>query len=297
MMPRIICTTALLLCLSFCRQSPAQEEAALRVIRWDELQQEDRLNSGEVIETDGPHTGVLKLEHAGTGPASFTLVEVSDPGISELTYAVTGQVRYEDVAGTSYLEMLNYFADGSWFFSRTLADVGPLASISGSSDWRDFQLPAMLGEDPSTAMPDRLVLNLHLEGPGTVYLSELRLAHIETSAIGVPAGAWWSDRTGGLVGGIAGSLLGLIGASIGGLTGSGRGRPVVMALLMLMIVIGSISLVTGIVALVMSQPYGVAYPLLLLGVLSAGLGGMLFPGIRKRFDEVELRRMQALDAG
>lgn len=288
---------AALILLSLGSQLFAQGSAPLRTIRWDELARDNRLQAGEVLEADGEHDGVLKIEHAGPGPASFELVEITEPGITGLNYAVTGELRYEDVSGTGYLEMLNFLPGEQWFFSRTLANAGPLASISGTSDWREFQLPAMLGDDPAVARPERLVINLHLEGPGTVYLSDLELSHISPQAIGTPSGAWWGDRAGGLVGGIAGSLLGLIGAVVGVLAGMGRGRPIVMGLLLLMVAFGSVSLVAGVVALAMSQPYAVAYPLLLLGVLSAGLGGAMFPVMKQRYHAAELRRMQALDAG
>jgi hypothetical protein len=291
---RTVCTSALLLGVTFCCRLPAQEAAALRVIRWDELREQDKLSAGQVVETDGPHAGVLKIDHPGPGPASFELVEITDPGITELAYAVTGQVRYDDVSGTGYLEMWNYFPDGE-FFSRTLAGSGPLGSISGTSAWRDFQLPFMLGDDPSTARPNRLVVNLHLAGPGTVYLGGLQLAHISPAVVGMPAGAWWGDRAAGLVGGIAGSILGLIGAAVGVLTGLGRGRRIVTLLMYAIIAGGGVALVLGIVALVMRQPYAVYYPLLLLGILSTVLGATLLPTIKKRFDEAELRRMQALD--
>lgn len=281
-----------------CTLAAAQEPAPpLRVIRWDELQQEGQLSVGEIIPVDGPHANVLEIRHEGPGPAEFQLVEIIDPDITELNYAVSGQVRYENVQGTAYLEMLNYLPDGQWFFSRTLGNAGPLSSITGASTWRDFRLPASLGEDPSTPRPSRLVINLHLDGPGTVYLSDLRLANASAEWMRGHAGAWWGDGQGGLFGGIAGSLLGLMGATIGTLAGLGRGRRVVAALLIVMIAVGSISLLLGIVALMLQQPYAVYYPLLLLGVLSTVLGVAMIPVMKQRYHAAEFRRMQALDVG
>ena len=101
----------------------------------------------------------------------------------------------------------------------------------------------------------------------------------------------------GLVGGIAGSPLGLIGATIGTLAGLGRGRRVVSALLIAMIAVGSVSLLLGIVALMLRQPYAVCYPLFLLGILSTVLGGAMFPVMKQRYHAAEFRRMQALDVG
>jgi hypothetical protein len=54
--------------------------------------------------------------------------------------------------------------------------------------------------------------------------------------------------------------------------------------------------VFGLVALSNGQPYAVYYPLLLVGAVSAALGFSLPRSLNKRYEEMELRRMQALDA-
>ena len=299
MTSRLAIQSAFVLVLSaiFTAASPAQDSTPpLRLIRCDELQQQELLTTGEIIPVDGPHANVLEIVHAGPGPADFQLAEITNPGITELNYAVSGQVRYERVAGKAYLEMLNYLPDGQWFFTRTLGDVGPMQHLTGSSTWRDFRLPGSLGEDPNVPRPNRLVINLHLDGPGTVYLSDLRVANDSAEWYRGVTGAWWGDRTGGLVGGLIGVLLGLIGATIGTLTGIGRGRRFVAALLIVMVAIGCLSLLSGIAALALHQPYAVYYPLLLIGILSTVLGASGFPLIKQRFHAAELRRMQALDA-
>ena len=280
--------------------APAQDAAApLRVVRWSELKEQGALQAGEIVDQDGPHTGVLKIEHTSPGPAVIQLAEITDPGITAQQYALSGQVRYENVAGTGFLEMLNYFPDGQWFFSRTLAEVGPMQSFSGTSNWRDVQLPAILDADAGTPQPNRLVVNLHLQGPGTVYLTDLQLAHLpdgwSAAVLGAGGAGWWSGSVGGWIGGGLGTLLGLVGAVVGTLCGIGRGRGVVTALLVAMAAVGVVCLMAGLVAVVMGQPYAVYYPLLLIGFLASvlGLGGI--PVSRKRIAEAELRRMQALD--
>jgi hypothetical protein len=279
--------------------APAQDAAVpLRVVRWSELKEQGTLQTGEVVEQDGPHTGVLKIAHPGPGPAVIQLAEITGPGITAQQYALSGQVRYENVGGTGFLEMLSYLPDGNWFFSRTLGQVGPMQSLAGTSTWRDTQLPASLGTDPAVPRPNRLVLNLHLEGPGTVYLSDFTLTHLPddwAATFGWGPG-WWSNRVGGLIGGALGSLLGIIGAVVGTLCGIGRGRGVVTGLLIMMAAAGVVCLVLGIVALALGQPYAVYYPLLLIGILAAVLGSVGIPVSRQRFAQSELRRMQALDA-
>jgi hypothetical protein len=58
---------------------------------------------------------------------------------------------------------------------------------------------------------------------------------------------------------------------------------------------GLASLAVGLVALALDQPYAVWYPLLLMGVLDPVLAFSLLPSARRRFEEIELRRMRALD--
>ena len=284
----------------------AQDAAPrLRVIRWSELKEQGALQAGEIVAQDGPLAGVLKIEHTGSGPAVIQLAEIIDPGITALQYAISGQVRHENVTGTGFLEMLSYLPDGRWFFSRTQAQVGPMQSFSGTATWRDVQVPAYLGPDVNTPRPNRLVLNLHLAGPGTVYLSDLQLEQLSEEwaatafGTGSSAGdgsAWWSTRTGALFGAIVGSLLGLIGAAVGSLCAIGRGRMLVVALLVTMASVGIVCLVAGIVAVIMGQPYAVYYPLLLIGGIGSVLGCVCIPISRQRFAQAELRRMQALDA-
>ena len=61
-------------------------------------------------------------------------------------------------------------------------------------------------------------------------------------------------------------------------------------------VVGVASLAAGVAALSLAQPYAVYYPLLLIGTITAALGLALPRVLVKRYEEFELRRMQALDA-
>ena len=113
----------------------------------------------------------------------------------------------------------------------------------------------------------------------------------------VPASSayWWDARTAGWVGGIGGSVIGICGAVIGILSGLGRGRQFVLWFMRIVIVLGLLSLAAGIVALTRAQPYAVYYPLLLGGAITSGVIGFNYPGVRRRFQQIELRKMQAAD--
>ena len=49
-------------------------------------------------------------------------------------------------------------------------------------------------------------------------------------------------------------------------------------------------------AVLQGQPYQVYYPLVLLGGIGGAAGFVLPRSLSKRYEELELRRMQALDA-
>ena len=199
------------------------------------------------------------------------------------------------MVGDGYLELWNHFPGYGPFFSRTVEDRGPMRALRGSSDWREFVLPFYITGNRDTS-PTRLVLNVVLPGKGTVYLGPLRLVQYHGAADPMTAaGAWWSDRTAGWLGGIGGSMLGVLGGVIGLLGGRGKARRLVVALLGFMLVVGVASLIAGLIALLRSQPYGVYYPLVLLGILCTVLPTVMLATVRRRYEQAELRRMNAMD--
>ena len=121
-------------------------EETLRDISWLEVRNHGDLISGQVIETSDvtPFTH-LKIDNSQGEARTFVILSISDPGITASSYALVGEVRYENVEGTGYLEMWNYFPDGKTYFSRTLGDSGPFQSLSGSCGWRSFTLPFYIG--------------------------------------------------------------------------------------------------------------------------------------------------------
>lgn len=275
--------------------STVWSEEIVRRISWPEVAAAKALKAGTVV--SDPEGARLRLVHEGSAPATLPLLTIERPGIRSARYAVRGRVRYERVAD-GYLEMWNHVPAGS-YFSRSLADSGPLRRLQGSSGWRAFVLP-FFNRDGAPP-PDRLVLNLVLAGPGTVEIGSLELVQFApgedplASSTGEP-GAWWSGRQAGALGAIGGTALGTLGALVGWLGSAGRARGFVLGTLKGLAWLGLGALVLGLAAVLQGQPYQVYYPLVLLGGIGGATGFVLPRSLSKRYEELELRRMQALDA-
>lgn len=108
---------------------------------------------------------------------------------------------------------------------------------------------------------------------------------------------WWSEQDAALIGSIGGTLLGILGGIGGMLCGiyapRGKYKQGVLGFLIVMIAIGLVSLLAGLAAIAIGQPYAVWYGLVLTGlVLSCVIGG-IFPMVRRRYREAEGRRLDA----
>ncbi|MHC4838064.1 MAG: hypothetical protein ACYTF3_07755 [Planctomycetota bacterium] len=108
---------------------------------------------------------------------------------------------------------------------------------------------------------------------------------------------WFSPETANLVGAIGGAGVGLIGGTIGAMCGmmvpKGKGRGVVLPLLLGFAILGGLLLILGIVAVSTGQPYEVWYPLALLGFILAVVFGCLYPGIKRLYAQAEQRQLEA----
>ena len=238
---------------------------------------------------------------AESGVQRHLLFELPDPGVTSPVYALKGMVRYTDVEGDGFLQMDSHFGELGTFFTKSLAASGALGRISGSSDWRQFVLPfdASGGSqsDGGAPVPKALTLSLYLPGSGTVSIRDVNLYRYGRGEDPTqPAGQWFSSRSAGLMGGIGGGLLGLWGALIGVLASRGKARAFVLGSANVLLFIGIASLVGGIAALAISQPYVVYYPLLLIGIILVFVIGKLRVTLAARYEEIELKRMQSMDA-
>ena len=269
----VVCVLALVGC-------GRSQTGSIAEVRWTRTPPD----SGRVVD------GAVEIDGSVEGGA-FPLTTIPEPAVGGAGYAVVGDVRYEGVVEPAYLEMWSVFPDGGRFFSRTLGAEGPMAAIVGDSDWRPFELPFFL--EGATSTPAHLELNLVLPSSGRVWVGSLRLVALDDAA---SSGAWWTDRTAGLVGGIGGALVGTLGGMIGSLASRGKARRFVLGTMVGLVGLGVVLLGAGAIALVASQPSAVTGTLLLGGVLLVVITSPMIRVTRRTYAQVELRKMRALDA-
>ncbi len=284
----------------------AMAEETLHSIVWNEVKAAGNLSGGEVILAKDESKGaILKIDNSKQTEKKTSVITIDNPDIKRAVYALIGEVSYKDVNGKGYIEMISHFPGSGSFFTRTLTRSGPLAALKGSSGWRPFMLPFFMKQgDPEFTKqsrgPEKLTISVVLPEGGVVYLSSLRLVQYENNKdpfalFSRQSGHWWSERTAGIAGGICGTIIGCLGGLIGLLAGKGKARSFVTGLMKTLVACGAIGILSGIIALVTSQPYAVYYPLLLGGGITFIVFGALLGTIRKRYERMELRKIQAMD--
>jgi hypothetical protein len=248
--------------------------------------------SGELEPGPGGRVG-LRLAVESPGGAVLPLAAVEAPGVETARWALTGRLRYEGVEGRGYLEMWSAFADGGRYFSRTLAEAGPLAALSGGADWRAFVLPFYA--EGAAGPPVRIELNLVLPGRGRVWLEGVELRQYGDAEDPLEAASARGAGAAVLLGAGLGTLLGVIGALIGALAGSGRAPRFTLALARATVVAGAALVVAGLVAFALGRPASLAWSLALPGALALAIFAPGLGALGRRYEELELRRMRALD--
>lgn len=130
------------------------------------------LASGASLVSCGADCSAIRIA-AGAQVAPVQLLRLEAPPIDRPRWALEGRIRYQGVAAPGYLELWNFFGDGSRYFSRTLAESGPMAQLAGDSDWRAILLP--FDASGATSPLVKLELNAVLPGGGVVEIEPMRL--------------------------------------------------------------------------------------------------------------------------
>ncbi|MFH2056411.1 MAG: hypothetical protein ABIJ61_10665 [bacterium] len=116
-----------------------------------------------VESTDGG--GSLRI--SVSGPAVIELFTVEDLDIENVMLIYQAHLRTESVDGQVYLEMWCDFEGLGAFFSRGLQ-----SPLTGDNEWSTASTPFMLKEGQR---PQRVRLNLVIDGSGTAWIDDIRL--------------------------------------------------------------------------------------------------------------------------
>jgi hypothetical protein len=135
--------------------------------------------------------------------------------------------------------------------------------------------------------PTQLELKLYVPAGGTIYLRPVKLWGIKHG--------WWSPQQSALIGTVGGSTIGCFCAIIGILAGLGKARRFVLTATGALIVGGILLVLAGIFAAATRQPYAVWYPLLLSGAILTFVLSINIYSIKRRYDDLEIRRMTSMD--
>jgi hypothetical protein len=119
------------------------------------------------LDTQNSTDGNGSVRIAADEPSVIRLFEVEGLDIDETMLIYQAHLRTEDVDGQVYLEMWCDFPGMGEFFSRGLR-----SPLSGSNNWTTAATPFLLKKGQR---PQRVRLNLVIDGTGTAWIDDVRL--------------------------------------------------------------------------------------------------------------------------
>src|SRR4030042_303528 len=132
------------------------------------LNLDDATAIGTIIQTDTQ----VKAEGKGSirittqWPTTICLGEVTGLDVENAKLVYKAKVK-SDLDGTAYLEMWVHVDKGQ-YFSRGMNDV-----VSKKTDWKIIQTPFLFQKGQR---PDKVTLNLVINGKGTVWIDDIVLS-------------------------------------------------------------------------------------------------------------------------
>jgi len=118
------------------------------------------------ISDDG--NGSIKI--TTSKPLVIQLYSIDDLRIEDTQIIYEANVKSEGLSGQAYLEMWCVFKDKGEYFSRGFDSV-----ISGNTDWKTIRTVFQLNKGE---MPDRIKLNVVVNGVGTIWIDDIHLSKI-----------------------------------------------------------------------------------------------------------------------
>ena len=125
-----------------------------------------RLSADEAVKVEGESS--LRIET--DWPVTINLGAIQQPKLDGGKIVYRAKVRSKLEEGQAHLEMWAHLK-GQQYFSRGLQDP-----ITGESDWQTLEAPFFF-EDGQ--VPDKLTLNLVVQGRGTVWIDDIVVRRVE----------------------------------------------------------------------------------------------------------------------
>jgi len=123
------------------------------------------------------------------------------------------------------------------------------------------------------------------------------LMSIASAAQNSTSDPWWPASLSGMIGGLGGGAAGLWGATLGVTAGilvpKGKGKLAIRILVYPIALIGLAALIVGFIGWRKDQPYGVWYPLVLLGAILTIQIAWIAPFLEFTLRKVEKRKLEA----
>jgi hypothetical protein len=155
-----------LMAAAFSRCKPSPRDIEIMTFPLDNLaglltQSGVELDRG--VSSDG--RGSVKISVAE--PAIVRLFETGDIDVEDAALVYQAKLRTEGAEGAVYLEMWCHFEGKGEFFSRGLH-----SPLKGTVDWTTQEISFFLKKGEN---PDNVKLNIVCEGPGTIWVDDIRL--------------------------------------------------------------------------------------------------------------------------
>lgn len=102
-----------------------------------------------------------------TGTHTYNLFEIDRPAVDSTRLIVRAHVRTKNLTGQTFLEILCRFPTVGEFFGR-----GMDHPVRGTTDWQTIETSFNLRPGES---PDRIRLNIVVEGRGTIWIDDVEV--------------------------------------------------------------------------------------------------------------------------
>jgi hypothetical protein len=123
--------------------------------------------SGVEIDRSVKAQGAGSLKVTVTEPSVIRLFETGPLDLEDASLVYRARLRAEKAQGNVYLEMWCRLPGKGEFFSRGLE-----SPLRGSIDWTTQEIPFFLKKGDK---PDEVKLNVVSEGPGVIWIDDIRL--------------------------------------------------------------------------------------------------------------------------